>query len=195
MADQNTVRRVALALPGVKEKSNYFSFHVEDKGKEKNLAWVWLERIHPKKARVPNPGFLGVRVANQLEKEALLAADPVKFFTEPHYNGYPAVLVRLAEVSESDLHKLLSDAWDCMAPRALREGGATPTKKAAATAKKPAKKASAKKLAPTKKARASTKSASNPAAKPEKLASAKKAKPASKLAAKPKKLSRRRGSA
>lgn len=193
MADQSTVRRVALALPGVKEKSNYFSFHVEDKGKERNLCWVWLERVHPKKARVPNPGFLGVRVANQLEKEALLAADPVKFFTEPHYNGYPAVLVRLAEVSESDLQKLLSDAWDCMAPRALREGGAPSTvapkaaaKTSSSTPKTVKRKPEAKKAAP----------AANKKPSAKKLAPAKQAKPA-KPAKKPaaKKLSRRRGSA
>ncbi len=157
MADQNVVRRVALSLPGVKEKSDYFSFHVEDKGKEKGLCWVWLERIHPKKARVPNPGFLGVRVADQLETEALLAADPVKFFTEPHYNGYPAILVRLAEVSESDLQKLLSDAWDCQAPRALREqaGASAPSEKKLAAKKSPTKKPAAKKL-PAKKPAAKT---------------------------------------
>ena len=46
-------------------------------------------------------------------------ADPdiVKFFTEPHYNGYPAVLVRLAEVNAADLRQLLTDAWRCAAPR------------------------------------------------------------------------------
>ena len=28
----------------------------------------------------------------------LIASDPEKFFTEPHYNGFPAVLVRLAAI-------------------------------------------------------------------------------------------------
>lgn len=140
MADQTVVRRVALSLPGVRENRQRFSFFVEDKGKEKGLCWVWLERIHPKKARVPNPGFLGVRVADLLEKEALLAADPVKFFTEPHYNGYPAVLVRLAEVDEADLQKLLSDAWDCQAPRSLRESSDASLTKNSSAKKKPAKK-------------------------------------------------------
>jgi hypothetical protein len=51
--------------------------------------------------------------------EALIAADPEKYFTEPHYYGYPAVLVRLANVPVDELEELLIDAWRCMAPRAL----------------------------------------------------------------------------
>ena len=37
---------------------------------------------------MPNPEVLAVRVASLAEKEELLAADPEKFFTEPHYNGF-----------------------------------------------------------------------------------------------------------
>jgi hypothetical protein len=37
---------------------------------------------------------LAVRVRDQAEKATLLAGDPVRFFTEPHYNGFPAVIVR-----------------------------------------------------------------------------------------------------
>jgi hypothetical protein len=56
-----------------------------------------------------------VRVANLGHKEALLSADPAKFFTEPHYNGFPAVLVRLDAVSVADLEVLITDAWRCQA--------------------------------------------------------------------------------
>jgi hypothetical protein len=49
----------------------------------------------------------------------LLAADAGKFFTEPHYNGFPAVLVRLAAVGEDELRELITDAWRCQAPRDL----------------------------------------------------------------------------
>ena len=41
----------------------------------------------------------------------LIAADPEKFFTEPHYNGYPAVLVRLDAIDDDELTELLTDAW------------------------------------------------------------------------------------
>ena len=70
----------------------------------------------PKKPRVANPAVLAVRVANLGQKDALLAAQPKKFFTEPHYNGFPAVLVRLSEVKVGELRTLLEDAWRCMAP-------------------------------------------------------------------------------
>ena len=119
MADQDDVRRIARTLPDTVEADDRFAFSVLNKGKAKGYAWVWLERIQPKKARVPNPGVLAVRVVDEAEKHELIAADPEKFFTEPHYNGYPAVLVRLAAVDPEELRELLTDAWRCMAPKAL----------------------------------------------------------------------------
>ena len=81
------------------------------KGKLKGFAWVWMERIDPKKPRVANPGVLAVRVANVGEKDTLVSVEPRKFFTEPHYNGFPAVLVRLAAVKVPELRILLEAAW------------------------------------------------------------------------------------
>ncbi len=80
-----------------------------------------MERITPKKPRVPNPAVLAVRVANLDERKQLLSADPAKFFTEPHYEGFPAVLVRLEAVSVAELKKLLTEAWRCQAPIDLRK--------------------------------------------------------------------------
>lgn len=119
MATQADVRRIALALPEVEEAANHFAFSVPNKGKLKGFAWAWNERVVLKKPRVPNPRVLAVRVANQGQREALLSADPEKFFTEPHYEGFPAVLVRLEAVSVADLKVLLAEAWRCMAPSAL----------------------------------------------------------------------------
>ncbi len=117
MATQTDVRRVALALPGTEEAQGRFAFSVRDpKGKPKGFAWVWMERVIPKKPRVANPAVLAVRVRTLGEKDALISAEPTKFFTEPHYNGFPAVLVRLAAVSVSDLRVLLKEAWRCLAP-------------------------------------------------------------------------------
>jgi hypothetical protein len=129
MATQADVRRIALALPETVEAENDFAFSVPVKGKLKGYAWVWKERIDPKKPRVPNPGVLAVRVANLPQREALLSADPVKFFTEPHYNGFPAVLVRLEAVTRADLRVLLKEAWACQAPRDLLETPKRPTRK------------------------------------------------------------------
>lgn len=115
MADQDDVRRIALSLPATTEESNAFRFRVEGKG----FAWVWLERAAPNGARVPNPDVLAVRVANEGEKDALLALDDDVFFTEPHYDGFPAVLVRLAAIDLDLLRHILSAAWRCQAPKRL----------------------------------------------------------------------------
>lgn len=121
MATQAHVRRIALALPGAQEGTDRFAFYVMDRGKAKGFAWVWQERVAPKEPRVPNPGVLAVRVANNAQKDLIIASDSKKFFTEPHYNGFPAVLVRLKEVTVADLRVLLEEAWRCQAPKALRE--------------------------------------------------------------------------
>ena len=115
MATQDDVRRLALALPATSEGPDDFRILVEGKG----IAWVWLERLQPKKARVPNPSVVAIRVADESEKEALIDMDPAAFFTEPHYNGYPAILVRLEAVDRGMLEKLLRDAWRIQAPRRL----------------------------------------------------------------------------
>ena len=126
MATQAHVRRIALSLPGAQEGTDRFAFYVTDKGKSKGFAWEWHERVDPKQPRVPNPGVLAVRVANNAQKDLIIASDARKFFTEPHYNGFPAVLVRLKEVTVADLRVLLEEAWRCQAPKALtrtRAGG------------------------------------------------------------------------
>ena len=62
-----------------------------------------------------------MRVADLAEKELLIAAEPDKFFTEPHYNGFPAVLIRLPAIGVEELEALIREAWRCQAPRALVE--------------------------------------------------------------------------
>lgn len=119
MATQDDVRRIALSLPEVSEGDDRFGFSVLVKGKAKGIAWVWLERLEPKKARVPQPAVLAVRTASVGDRDELIAADPDIYFTEPHYNGYPAVLVRLAAIDLKELTELLTDAWRCQAPKAL----------------------------------------------------------------------------
>jgi hypothetical protein len=128
MADQEDVRRIALGLPATTEAEDHFGFSVLNRGKPKGFVWAWNERVQPKKPRVPRADVIALRVANQVEKEALLATDSSKFFTEPHYNGFPAILVRLPEIDLEELEELITDAWRCHAPKALRESldGETP---------------------------------------------------------------------
>jgi hypothetical protein len=74
-----------------------------------------MERVVPKKPRVPNFHVIAVRVANLVERDRLLVAHPTRFVTDPHYEGFPAVLVRLKAVRVADLKTLLTEAWRCQA--------------------------------------------------------------------------------
>ena len=85
----------------------------------KAIAWTWMERVDPRKARVPNPDVIAVRVADESEKEVLIEMDPTVFFTEPHYDGYPAILVRLPTIDVATLETILRGAWRCRAPKTL----------------------------------------------------------------------------
>ena len=134
MATQADVRRIALSLPATEQEGDRFAFAVRNKGKLKGFAWVWMERVTPKKPRVPNPEVIAVRVPNLAHKDLVLSVDPVRFFTEPHYEGFPAVLVRLHAMSVTDLRVLIADAWRCQAPADLVK---RPTQKSAAKNPKP----------------------------------------------------------
>ena len=123
MATQADVRRIALSLPGTEEAPNHFAFSVRNKGKLKGFVWVWMERLTPKKPRVPQPSVVAVRVASLADKDVLLALDRAKFFTEPHYNGFPAVLVRLPAVSARELRPIITEAWRCQAPKDIKAPG------------------------------------------------------------------------
>ena len=122
MATLDDVRRIATRLPGSIEAPDGLCFSVLLKGKEKGFIWAWAERVHPKKARVRNPGVFAVLVPSLSVKELLLSGDEHKIFTEPHYNGFPAVLVRLSAIEADELEDLIIEAWRCKAPvELLRE--------------------------------------------------------------------------
>jgi hypothetical protein len=119
MATQSDVRRIALSLPETEEALHHFAFSVRNRRKLKGFIWVWMERVAPKKPRVPQPKVIAVRVASLDDKEFLLGLDPAKFFTEPHYDGFPAVLVRLPAVTARELKPIITEAWRCQAPKGL----------------------------------------------------------------------------
>jgi hypothetical protein len=119
MADQGDVRRIALSLPETSEAEDRFAFSVYNRRKQLGFVWAWMERVEPKQPRVPRSDVVAIRVATEDEKQMLLASDPKKFFTEPHYNGLPAILVRLAEVDPTELNELITEAWRSRAPKAL----------------------------------------------------------------------------
>jgi hypothetical protein len=120
MVDEDDVRRISATLPEVVvDVDGGGQLKVTFRGKL--LAWTWLERPDPKGPRVPNPSVLALRVAGQGEKEELLASEPEVFFTEPHYDGYPAVLARLQAIERDELAELITDAWRLRAPKRLQK--------------------------------------------------------------------------
>ena len=110
------VRALAAALPEVRDGSSgaRLVFTVGAKG----FAWSWMERAGPKTPRRPRLDVLAVRCRAE-EKDMILEADPGLFEDDPHYSGYPAVLVRLDRVEPGYLAALLAVAWRCQAPKAL----------------------------------------------------------------------------
>ena len=122
MSTSDEARQIALALPGTSEKVSWGSLHwrVRDKG----FAWERPLRKTDLAALgddAPTGEILGVRVADLAEKDALVAAEPDVFFTIPHLDGYPAVLVRLAAIDVDELTEVITDAWLDRAPKTLRE--------------------------------------------------------------------------
>jgi hypothetical protein len=105
VASEDDVRRIALSLPEVVEKPWYGTpgFRVKDKG---------FLRI-----RTEAEGALVAFVADLDEKDALLAAEPDTFFTTPHYDGYPVVLVHLDAIDVAELTEVIVDAWRAKAPK------------------------------------------------------------------------------
>lgn len=67
----------------------------------------------------PTGPILGARVEHLGAREALLADDPSVYFTTPHFEGYPAVLVQLARIGSEELHELIVEAWLARAPKRL----------------------------------------------------------------------------
>ena len=82
-ANQADVRRIALSLPQTEEAVDRFAFSVRTKGKLKGFVWVWMERIEPKKPRVPQPDVIAVRVASLAEKDRHTRLGPNKSTSHP----------------------------------------------------------------------------------------------------------------
>jgi hypothetical protein len=106
MATAEHLRDIALSLPGTTEKPMHGTpaFYVKTKFFTK----------------LSNDGRTAVLHVDSLEeKEALLAAEPVKLTTTPHYDGYRMVLVVLAMVTKAELREFVTESWRLRAPKKL----------------------------------------------------------------------------
>jgi hypothetical protein len=91
-----TVRQLALALPGVEEGKSYGNPAFRVGGK-------FL-------ARLREEDEIAIRV-EFATREVLMGTDPETFYISEHYLRYPAMLIRLSRVDQDDLRRLLEEAW------------------------------------------------------------------------------------
>lgn len=122
MATWDDVRRIALALPETSEETS--RDHQAWIVKQKFFVWERPLRKSDLKAlglESQDGPILGARVEHEIAKEALIQDDPNVFFTTPHFDGYPAVLVHLDEISVPDLEEVIVEAWLCRAPKRLAQ--------------------------------------------------------------------------
>ncbi len=120
MGSWDDVRRIALALPDTSEQSSrgLASWRVREKG------FVWERPLRSADLRAlgaaaPTGPILGARVEHLGAKEALLADESSVYFTTPHFDGYPAVLVALDKIDVRELDELIVEAWLARAPKRL----------------------------------------------------------------------------
>lgn len=124
MATWEDVRRIALELPETFELTSRGSTHWRVAHRESGKNFVWerplgkhdLEQLGD---GAPDGPILGARVPDLGAKEAVLASDPDVYFTIPHFDGYPAVLVLLERIDIADLEELIVEAWLCRAAKGL----------------------------------------------------------------------------
>jgi hypothetical protein len=122
VATFDDVARIALDLPETSEGTSHGnrSWRVKDKG------FVWERPLRRSDLEAlgdaaPDGPILGVRTEHLVAKEAILASDPDVFFTTPHFDGYPAVLVQLERITPDDLREVIVEAWLARAPKRLAD--------------------------------------------------------------------------
>jgi hypothetical protein len=120
MATWDDVRRLAVALPETDERESRGSR--QWRVKDKLFVWERPLRASDLKAlgdTAPNGEILGARVEHLVAKEALVADPSGVYFTTPHFDGYPAILVQLDLISVDDLEEVTVEAWLARAPAKL----------------------------------------------------------------------------
>ena len=123
MVSLDEAARMAMELPEVTEgqRHGHRTWFVGGKGFawERGFSKADIKRFGD--AAPPEGPILAVRVEDLGEKEAVLASQPKGFFTIPHFDGFPAVLVQLQAVTKRALREAIVDAWLACAPPNLAD--------------------------------------------------------------------------
>lgn len=122
MATWDDVRRLALALPESEERVS--RERRQWRVKDRLFVWerpLWRPDLEALGDNAPGGPILGARVEHLVAKEAMLATGDGVFFTTPHFDGYPAVLVQLDLISVEDLEEVVVEAWLARAPKRLAD--------------------------------------------------------------------------
>jgi hypothetical protein len=122
MATWDDVARLALALPEATEERSGQGGGRSWRVRDKTFAWERPLRrsdLAELGDTAPPGPVLAARVPDLGARAALIADSPEVYFSTAHFTGYPAVLVRLDEISGEELAELLGEAWACRAPRRL----------------------------------------------------------------------------
>ena len=122
MATWDDVARIALALPETTEEQAWGNRHWKVRGK----GFVWERPLRKSDLKVlgdaaPEGPILGARVEHLVAKEALVQDPSNVFFTIPHFDGYPAILVLLDEIDLDGLDEVIVEAWLCRAPKRVAD--------------------------------------------------------------------------
>jgi hypothetical protein len=120
MATWGDVRAIALGLPETSETTS--RDHVAWIVKDKFFVWERPLRKTDLEALgegAPQGPILGARTEHLGAKEAFIQSDPDVFFTTPHFDGYPAVLIQLDNIAREDLREVIVEAWLARAPKKL----------------------------------------------------------------------------
>jgi hypothetical protein len=125
VASFDDVRRIALSLPETTEAVSWGNAH----WRVRNKGFVWERPLNQSDysalealgEQAPEGLLLGVRVADVGVREAMIAEDPALFSTIPHFDRFPAVLVRLEQIGLPELEELIAEAWLDRAPKKLAQ--------------------------------------------------------------------------
>lgn len=116
MATFDDVRRLARRLPEVQEAPSYRGMPAL-KVRGKPFCRLWSDNEH-RRDGVHDSAVLVV-FCDIEEKDALIDTSGGALFTTAHYDGYGAVLVRLADIDLDLLAELLEDSYRSRAPKGL----------------------------------------------------------------------------